>query len=116
MSVQEETDLDHALRGTLALDPSARRLSRLVEFTDATRIDGVHARLARWCESLQGDYAWAFDNEQDSFASQLSQVSLFGVDVTDFLDNPITRAPVTLYLFHVVRTLLNGRKLRLLGG
>jgi type IV secretion system protein VirB4 len=110
LSVQEEADLDHALRGTLALDPSARRLSRLVEFTDATRIDGVHARLARWCEGLQGDYAWAFDNGQDSFASQLSQVSLYGVDVTDFLDNPITRAPVTLYLFHVVRTLLDGRK------
>ena len=35
-SVREEADLDHALRGTLALEPAARRLSRLIEFTDAT--------------------------------------------------------------------------------
>jgi type IV secretion system protein VirB4 len=42
LSVREETDLDHALRGTFALDPAARRLSRLIEFTDATRGDGVH--------------------------------------------------------------------------
>jgi type IV secretion system protein VirB4 len=110
LSVQEEADLDHALRGTLALDAGARRLSRLAEFTDATRIDGVHARLARWCESLHGDTAWAFDNGEDSFVSKLAEASLFGIDVTEFLDNPITRTPVTLYLFHVVRTLLDGRK------
>ena len=40
LSVREEADLDHALRGTLALEPPARRLSRLIEFTDATRGDG----------------------------------------------------------------------------
>src|SRR5579872_3505973 len=42
LSVREEADLDHALRGTLALEIEARRLSRLIEFTDATRPDGVH--------------------------------------------------------------------------
>ena len=31
--------------------PAARRLSRLIEFTDATRAEGIHARLSRWCES-----------------------------------------------------------------
>jgi type IV secretion system protein VirB4 len=110
LSVAEEADLDHALRGTLALDPSARRLSRLIEFTDATRSDGIHARLVRWCESAQGDYAWAFDNPEDSLRTRLLGSALFGIDVTDFLDNEVTRTPVTLYLFHVVRTLLDGRK------
>ena len=110
LTLREEDDLDHALRGTLALEPAARRLSRLIEFTDATRTDGVHARLARWCESTQGDYAWAFDNPNDSLTSALIQASLFGVDVTEFLDNEVTRSPVTLYLFHVVRTLLDGRR------
>ncbi|MGH8305766.1 MAG: VirB4 family type IV secretion/conjugal transfer ATPase, partial [Steroidobacteraceae bacterium] len=47
LSVREEADLDHALRGTLALDREARRLSRLIEFTDATRSEGIHARLSR---------------------------------------------------------------------
>ena len=110
LSVREETDLDHALRGTLALDPAARRLSRLVEFTDATRSDGIHARLSRWCASAKGDYAWAFDNPEDTLASRITSTSLFGTDVTEFLDNEVTRAPVTLYLFHVIRTLLDGRR------
>ena len=110
LSVREETDLDHALRGTLALEPGARRLSRLIEFTDATRSDGVHARLSRWCASARGDYAWAFDNSEDELASYIAGTTLFGVDVTEFLDNEITRAPVTLYLFHVIRTLLDGRR------
>jgi type IV secretion system protein VirB4 len=110
LSVREEGDLDHALRGTLALEPAARRLSRLIEFTDATRSDGIYARLARWCESTQGDYAWVFDNPSDSLRAALSHTELFGADVTEFLDNEVTRSPVTLYLFHVVRTLLDGRR------
>src|SRR5581483_2651801 len=36
---------------------------------------------------------------------------LVGFDVTEFLDNPMTRAPVTYYLFHLVRQLLDGRRL-----
>ena len=110
LSVREEADLDHALRGTLALEPQARRLSRLIEFTDATRLEGVHARLTRWCTGAGGDYAWAFDNPTDTLARAVSEATLFGADVTEFLDNEITRTPVTLYLFHVVRTLLDGRR------
>ncbi len=110
LTIREELDLDAALMGTLALDVPARRLSRLVEFTDATRADGIHMRLARWCESSQGHYAWVFDNAEDSLVGQLEDASLFGVNVTDFLDHPLTRSPVTLYLFHVIRQLLDGRR------
>jgi type IV secretion system protein VirB4 len=110
LSVKEEADLDHALKGTLALEPAARRLSRLIEFTDATRSDGIHARLSRWCASTNGDWAWAFDNPEDTLGSSITATTLFGADVTEFLDNEITRTPVTLYLFHVVRTLLDGRR------
>jgi type IV secretion system protein VirB4 len=110
LSVREEADLDHALTGTLAIELPARRLSRLIEFTDATRAEGIHACLSRWCESTGGDYAWVFDNPTDSLVGQLSEAALFGVDVTDFLDNALTRSPVTLYLFHVIRGLLDGRR------
>jgi type IV secretion system protein VirB4 len=110
LSVREEADLDHALAGTLAIEPSARRLSRLIEFTDATRAEGIHARLSRWCESTGGDYAWVFDNPADNLVGQLSGAALFGVDVTDLLDNAQTRSAVTLYLFHVIRSLLDGRR------
>ena len=110
-AVREQADLDQALRGTLALDASARRLSRLVEFLDPTVPEGLYARLSRWCASRGGDYSWVFDNEEDTLAPRLSGQSVTGFDVTEFLDNALTRAPITLYLFHLVRQLLDGRRL-----
>ena len=110
LSMREEADLDHALHATLALEPPARRLSRLIEFTDSTRSEGIYARLARWCAGLDGDYSWVFDNSVDTFSSQMKSAALFGIDVTEFLDNEITRPPLTLYLFHLVRSLLDGRR------
>lgn len=110
-AVRETADLDQALRGTLTLEPAARRLSRLVEFLDPTDPEGLHARLARWCQSHRGDYAWVFDNPRDTVVSRLSGSSLIGFDVTEFLDHNLIRAPITLYLFHLVRQLLDGRKL-----
>jgi type IV secretion system protein VirB4 len=109
-AVRQAADLDQALRGTLALEPAARRLSRLVEFLDPTDPEGLHARLARWCESHRGDYAWVFDNACDSVVARLSGAALIGFDVTEFLDHSLTRAPITLYLFHLVRQLLDGRR------
>jgi type IV secretion system protein VirB4 len=111
LTVREQTDLDQALRGTLALEPRARRISRLIEFLDPTDPEGIHARLARWCEGCQGDYAWVFDNVEDSVVSRLGGRSTIGFDVTEFLDHEVMRSPVTLYLFHLVRQLLDGRRL-----
>jgi len=108
---REQADLDQALRGTLALEASARRLSRLVEFLDPTDPDGLHARLSPWCESCGGEYAWVFDNPIDTLAPNLAANLVVGFDVTDFLDHATIRAPITLYLFHLVRRMLDGRRL-----
>lgn len=109
--VRESADLEQALRGTLALEPEARRLSRLVEFLDPTDPEGLHARLARWCEVCGGEYAAVFDNPRDTVIARVSGRSIVGFDVTEFLDHSQTRAPITLYLFHLVRQLLDGRRL-----
>ena len=109
-AVRQAADLDQALHGTLSLEPEARRLSRLIEFLDPTDPEGLHARLSRWCESHRGDYAWVFDNACDSVVARLSEAALIGFDVTEFLDHSLTRAPITLYLFHLVRQLLDGRR------
>lgn len=109
-SVREQADLDQALRGTLALLPAARRLSRLIEFLDPTDPEGLHARLSRWCAGRRGEYAWVFDNADDSLIPRLGTADVLGFDVTEFLDNALTRTPVTLYLFHLVRRMLDGRR------
>jgi type IV secretion system protein VirB4 len=111
LSVRQQADLDQALRGTLALELSARRLSRLMEFLDATDAEGLYARLAPWCEAAHGDYSWVFDNDEDVIVPRLATNAMVGFDVTDFLDHEIARTPVTLYLFHLVRHLLDGRRL-----
>jgi type IV secretion system protein VirB4 len=110
-SSRESRDLDQALHGTLALEPRARRLSRLIEFLDPTDPEGMHARLSRWCASKSGDYAWVFDNPVDSTVARLRGRHVLGFDVTEFLDHELTRTPITLYMFHLVRELLDGRRL-----
>jgi type IV secretion system protein VirB4 len=71
----------------------------------------MYARLSRWCEGAQGEYAWVFDNPVDNFTERLSGRPVVGFDVTEFLDNSLIRAPITLYLFHLVRQMLDGRRL-----
>jgi type IV secretion system protein VirB4 len=110
-SVRQQADLEQALHGTLALQPAARRLSRLIEFLDPTDPEGMHARLARWCASTRGDYAWVFDNAEDRIVARLAAQSTIGFDVTEFLNHDMSRTPVTLYLFHLIRRLLDGRRL-----
>ena len=111
LTAREAADLEHALRATLQLDPHARRLSRLIEFLDPTDPEGLHARLSPWCATTHGDLAWVFDNESDTVLPQLSKSTTLGFDVTDFLNHATARTPVTLYLFHLVRQLLDGRRL-----
>ena len=111
LNARENADLDQALRGTLALERAARRLSRLVDFLDPTDPEGLHARLGRWCEATRGDYAWAFDSPADSVVGRLGGRAVIGFDVTEFLEHELTRAPLTLYMFHLVRQLLDGRRL-----
>jgi type IV secretion system protein VirB4 len=115
-TTREQADLDQALRGTLALEPCARRLSRLIEFTDPTRSDGIHARLARWCHSAGGEYAWVFDNPVDSVVPQLAGHATIGFDVTHFLTHELIRGPVNRLLVPLGRAIARWPPARMLGG
>jgi len=111
VSVRDEAELDDALVGLLALPPHARRLSRLLEFLDPTNLDGPHARLRPWCESAGGPLAWAFDAPTDAIGGQLQASRLIGFDMTEILQDPLVRAPLTAYLFERIDGLLDGRPL-----
>ncbi|MFM1990384.1 MAG: hypothetical protein RJA99_3341 [Pseudomonadota bacterium] len=110
LSARQERDLEQALRGTLALEPEARRLSRLLEHLDATDPEGLFPRLAKWCAVAGGELAWAFDNPEDRVVAQLEGHRLVGFDVSEFLGLPAVHTPITQYLFHVVRLMLDGRR------
>ena len=109
---RSRADLDQALRGTLALELRARRLSRLIEFLDPTRPGGRATRALRaGARPPAGTTPGSSTTPTDSVVAAPRGHALVGFDVTDFLDHELTRAPVTLYLFHLVRQLLDGRRL-----
>ncbi|MDE2306298.1 MAG: VirB4 family type IV secretion/conjugal transfer ATPase [Gammaproteobacteria bacterium] len=111
ITARAQADLDRALQGTLTLDRADRRLSRLIEYLDPTDPEGPHGRLARWAEVSGGDYAWAFDNAADTVVPRMSGQAVVAFDVTDFLANEVVRPAITLYLLHLVRSMLDGRRL-----
>lgn len=111
LTVRESKDLEKSLQGTLALEQKYRRLSRLIEFLDKRDPEGLYARLSKWCEDTGGEYAWVFDNERDSVTGIMGKNATIGFDVTDFIDNQTTCPPITMYLFHLTKELMDGRRL-----
>jgi type IV secretion system protein VirB4 len=111
LTVRESKDLEKSLQGTLALEQKYRRLSRLIEFLDKRDPEGLYARLSKWCEDTGGEYAWVFDNERDSVTGIMGKNATIGFDVTDFIDNQTTCTPITMYLFHLTKGLMDGRRL-----
>ncbi len=111
LSVREEAEVDHALNGVLSLERADRCLSRLVEFLDPTTPDGLHARLAPWCRSTTGVHSWVFDTGDDTMLSEVCSSAVVGFDMTSVIGDAEIRSPLTLYLFHLVEQLLDGRRL-----
>ena len=102
----QERELSNAVSGLYGLPMEARRLRNIIDFFDATDPNGVAARLRKWVNN--GPLAWMFDNEHDMLT--LDGTRHFGFDMTEFLDNPDVLAPGTLYLFHRMEQLIDGRR------
>jgi type IV secretion system protein VirB4 len=86
--------------------PAYRRLRFFRElFAGSKRpqVGDLASRLAPWVG--EGEQAWLFDNEEDLV--DLS-VRTIGFDMTQILDDPITRTPAMMYLFHRVEERLDG--------
>ncbi|MDG4868608.1 VirB4 family type IV secretion/conjugal transfer ATPase (plasmid) [Guyparkeria sp. 1SP6A2] len=107
-SHRDEEELDRAVSGVMELPHEVRRLSRVLDFLDPTGDESPHAKLSKWCESEGGSLAWVLDNEKDEL--DLDSASMFGFDVTEFLDVPELRTPIVMYLFHRIEQLIDGRR------
>ncbi len=106
---QEEKEIDKAVRGVMGLSKEKRRIGRCLDFLDPVSQNGPHARLAKWCEG--GSLGWVLDNPED--ALDFDNNTMFGFDVTEFLDNAEVRTPVVMYLFHRIEQLIDGRRFQM---
>lgn len=106
---RQERAINHAVAGVMNenVPLKLRRLGSVLSFLDENEENGIHTRLAKWCRG--GELAWLFDNEFDTLS--LEDCNIVGFDVTDFLDNPETRTPTIMYLFHRIEGLIDGRRI-----
>ena len=118
LTISQENDLTEAVRSVMSFEAADRRLGRVLDYLDSTEAEGVYGRLKQWCRARRADeqdgpYAWIFDNHQDSLIDSLGSALTTGFDVTEFLDKPVIRTPINMYLFHLTDQLIDGRRFAL---
>lgn len=103
----DDAEIDEALRALALLPKEVRRLKTLLQAMPRAREGGVSVagRLKKWTDGQE--LGWLFDNPTD--ALNLDTHSIYGFDVTDFLDNPVTRGAVMSYLFYRTDKMIDGR-------
>jgi type IV secretion system protein VirB4 len=109
LDAEDAQAIAEAVNASYDLPAHERRLSTLAPILGGHKgkgPDSLHARLARWHSG--GERAWLFDHAQDTLT--LSNANI-GFDMTQILDDPVSRAPWLLYIFHRVNDLLSGEKL-----
>lgn len=107
LTPKQEKEISDAIIGVMGTPKPKRRIGAVLEFLDPTDENGLHIRLAKWCRG--GPLGWLFDNTEDTL--NLDDSPIVGFDVTEFLDNPLTRTPTVMYLFHRVESLFDGRRI-----
>ncbi|ESQ78381.1 VirB4 family type IV secretion/conjugal transfer ATPase [Asticcacaulis sp. YBE204] len=106
LAPEDEAILTEAIDAMYAQAPAYRRLRYFQELLGGLRRPShtdLAARLAPWCG--RGEWAWLFDNEADQL--DLS-ARVLGFDMTQFLDTPVLRTPIMMYLFHRIEERLDG--------
>jgi type IV secretion system protein VirB4 len=100
LTPRETEQIEDAVAANFAAPRPLRRLRAFVDlFRGAERPTSgdLYTRLRPWWE--RGEHAWLFDNAED-----LTDASarIVGFDMTRLLDDPVTRTPAMMYLFHRV--------------
>lgn len=96
--------LTTAINGNYKLAPKDRRLKNIAPFLGIDEPGSLASRLAMW--HSRGSHAKIFDNELDSI--DLDKARVFGFEMAELLKDPISLAPVLLYVFHRINLSLDG--------
>ena len=113
LTVREEADLEQALAGHAGAGagvfPTAVAAHRVPGFHRR----GGHVRAARAlvCSVRRRVRVGVRRRRRPAARSGSAHGAVVGFDVTEFLESPAIRTPITLYLFHRVRQALDGRRL-----
>lgn len=110
-TLQEQREIVTAIdQLTQYMDVAERRLSTLVQYlehklTNDGRLS-LRERLQRWCEG--GVNGWVFDNPRDEL--DLTRHSIFGFDLTEFLEAGAVRDAALTYLIFRTEAMIDGRR------
>ena len=106
LTPRDEEDIAHAVRTVARMPSNLRRLSAVRQNLLNTEMNSLSARLKKWCwgEPL----GWLLDNAVDKL--DLASHRIYGFDYTDFLDDPVTRTPIMMYLLYRTEALIDGRR------
>ena len=107
LSPAQEKELINALHGVMEQPVEDRSLEVLLQYLDPTDPNGIAARLQKWCS--HGANGWLFDNERDDFS--LTGSTIYAFDVTEFIEDDELNVLVSMYLFHKIEALIDGRRI-----
>ncbi|MFZ4210592.1 VirB3 family type IV secretion system protein [Pantoea endophytica] len=114
LTAREEKQLFKAVDDVMSLPVEKRSygITRLLELlvednSKEVQENGLRVRLEPWKQG--GEFGWVFDNEDDTF--NIGHVDNFGIDGTEFLDDPDICSAISFYLLYRVTSLLDGRRL-----
>ncbi|KIJ89342.1 VirB4 family type IV secretion/conjugal transfer ATPase [Rickettsia asembonensis] len=106
LTAQDNKILSQAISGNFRLEKKDRKLSNVIAFLGIDTPNSLASRIAMWVG--KGSHAKIFDNEVDDIDLQKARV--FGFDMTELLKDPVSLAPVLLYVFHRINISLDGQK------
>lgn len=98
--------LTQAVDGNYKLDYRDRKLSNIAPFLGMDGPGTLASRMAMW--HGKGSHAKIFDNDEDN--TDLSLARVFGFEMGELLKDPVSLAPVLLYVFHRINISLDGSR------
>ena len=106
VSAQEEKDIKLAVDTLMQMSVEKRNFSTLLQnITHNDDENSLQNRLAKWCYSQQGRFAWCLDNPSNQFDPETFY--RIGIDLTDILIEGYTPCiPVLMYLFRLKEILM----------
>ncbi len=98
--------LTQAINGNYRLDKRDRKLGNIVPFLGMDGPGTLASRIGMW--HGKGSHAKIFDNDTDKIDLNISRV--FGFEMAELLKDPVSLAPVLLYIFHRINISLDGSR------